>query len=155
MGAGAAQLGAVVIVLVWFAALSVYDIRQRRLPNALTLPGAVAVLAVALATGRGLPALVGAAALVLVYLAVHVVMPRGLGAGDVKLALGVGALTGSFGVDAWVLAALAAPLLTALWAVIVAVVLRQAAVSNGRPAAVPHGPSMCVSALAAVAIVIG
>jgi leader peptidase (prepilin peptidase) / N-methyltransferase len=147
MGAGAAQLGAGVIVSAWCAALSVYDIRHRRLPNALTLPGAVVVLAVAIWTGRGLPALVGAAALMLVYLAVHVVMPRGLGAGDVKLALGVGALTGSFGVDAWVLAALAAPLLTASWAVVVAVVRRQASA--------PHGPSMCVSALAAVAVVIG
>jgi leader peptidase (prepilin peptidase)/N-methyltransferase len=90
----------------------------------------------------------------LVYLAVHVVMPAGLGAGDVKLALGVGAFTGAFGVDAWVLAALAAPLLTATWAVLVVVGRRPAPGPDARPA-VPHGPSMCVSALAAVALVIG
>ena len=69
-----------------------------------------------------------------------------MGAGDVKLALGVGALTGAFGVDAWVLAAVAAPLLTALWGWS----------SSGRPggATVPHGPSMCVATAAAVAMVI-
>jgi leader peptidase (prepilin peptidase) / N-methyltransferase len=141
-------VGGTVVLMVWMLALSVYDIRQRRLPNALTLPGAVTVLLAAIATGRGVPAAAGCAALVLVYLAVHVVMPAGLGAGDVKLALGVGALTGAFGVDVWVLAALTAPLLTASWAVLVVVCRR-------RQATVPHGPSMCVSALAAVALVVG
>jgi len=141
-------VGAAVAVIGWMLTLSVYDIRQRLLPNALTVPGAVAVLVVAAGTGRGMPAVAGAAALALVYLAVHVVMPAGLGAGDVKLALGVGALTGAFGLDAWVLAALAAPLLTALWVLLAAVVRR-------RQATVPHGPSMCVSALAAVALVVG
>lgn len=143
------------MLIAWMLALSGFDIRQRRLPNALTLPGAVAVLVVATATGRGAPAAAGCAALVLVYLAVHVVMPAGLGAGDVKLALGVGALTGAFGVDAWVLAALTAPLVTASWAVLVVVGRRLAPGPDGRVAAVPHGPSMCVSALAAVALVIG
>ncbi len=157
MGVGAAQLVAAVVVLAWCAALSAYDITQRRLPNALTLPAAVAVLAAAVSAGRGLPALGGAVALLLVYLAVHVVAPSGLGAGDVKLAPAVGALTGAFGVDAWVLAALAAPLLTAMWALAVTAAGaagRPSAGAAGRPAAVPHGPSMCVSALAAVALVI-
>lgn len=133
-------------VLAWFTALTVYDVRQRRLPNALTLPGAAVVLAVAVATGRGVPALVGAAALALFYLGVHLMTPTGMGAGDVKLAIGVGALTGSFGVDAWVLAALGAPMLTAMWAVAVAF--------RGRAATVPHGPSMCAAATAAVAVAI-
>jgi leader peptidase (prepilin peptidase) / N-methyltransferase len=142
MGAGVA--GA--CVLAWFMALSVYDVRQRRLPNALTLPGATAVLAVAMVTGRGLPALAGAAALALLYLGVHVVTPAGMGAGDVKLAIGVGALTGSFGVDVWVLAALGAPMLTAAWAVAVAF--------RRRAATVPHGPSMCAAAAVAVALAV-
>jgi leader peptidase (prepilin peptidase)/N-methyltransferase len=142
MGAGVACAA----VLAWFAALTVYDVRQRRLPNALTLPGAAAVLAVSAATGRGVPALVGAAVLTLLYLGVHLAAPAGMGAGDVKLAMGVGALTGSFGVDAWVLAALAAPVLTALLAVAIAL--------RDRSATVPHGPSMCVAAAAAVAVVV-
>jgi leader peptidase (prepilin peptidase)/N-methyltransferase len=140
MGAGVACA----CVLAWFTALTLYDVRQRRLPNALTLPGAAVVLAVAVATGRGAPALIGAVTLALFYLAVHLVTPTGLGAGDVKLAIGVGALTGSFGVDAWVLAALGAPVLTAMWAVAVAF--------RGRAAMVPHGPSMCAAAAAAVAV---
>jgi leader peptidase (prepilin peptidase)/N-methyltransferase len=134
-------------VLAWFTALSIYDVRQRRLPNALTLPGAAMVLAAATVAGRGLPACAGAAALVLLYLGVHLVAPAGMGAGDVKLAIGVGALTGSFGADAWVLAALAAPSLTGLWAVALAF--------RSRAATVPHGPSMCVAAAAAVAVVAG
>jgi leader peptidase (prepilin peptidase)/N-methyltransferase len=142
MGAGVACA----CVLAWFAALTVYDVRQRRLPNALTLPGAAVVLAVAMVTDRGVPALIGALALALLYLGVHLVAPAGMGAGDVKLAIGVGALTGSFGVDAWVLAALGAPVLTATWAVAVAF--------RGRDATVPHGPSMCAAAAVAVALVV-
>ena len=60
-----------------------------------------------------MPALVGAAALFGAYLVVHLLSPAAMGAGDVKLAVGVGALTGAFGMDVWALAALAAPLLTA------------------------------------------
>lgn len=142
MGAGVACA----CVLAWLTALSVVDVRERRLPNALTLPGAAVVLIAAVAAGRGVPAVTGAAALTLLYLGVHLAAPAGMGAGDVKLAIGVGALTGSFGVDAWALAALGAPLLTALWAVVVA--LRRGA------GTVPHGPSMCLTAAVAVAVVI-
>ncbi|WP_409426321.1 prepilin peptidase [Mycobacterium sp. SMC-11] len=129
-------------VLAWLTLLSGYDIRQRRLPNWLTLPAAVLVPGVAAAVGRGPAALAGAAALTGVYLAVHLIAPAGLGAGDVKLAVALGALTGSFGADVWLLAALAAPLLTGLWGLSVAMA--------GRGRTVPHGPSMCLaSALAA------
>jgi leader peptidase (prepilin peptidase) / N-methyltransferase len=140
MGAGVAG----VCVLAWFSTLSVYDIRQRRLPNWLTLPGGVIVLAIAVLCGRGMAAVAGGAALTLLYLVIHLVAPSGMGAGDVKLAIGVGALTGAFGFDAWVLAALAAPVLTAVWALAVAY--------HGRAATVPHGPAMCVAAVAAVAL---
>jgi leader peptidase (prepilin peptidase)/N-methyltransferase len=134
--------GACVVVLVWFAALCVYDVRQRRLPNWLTLPGAAAVLTFAGLAGRGLPALVGAGALGLLYL---VVCTTGaLGGGDVKLALGVGAIGGYFGADVWLLAALAAPLLTTVWA-LVAFVCRGART-------VPHGPAMCIATAAAATL---
>jgi leader peptidase (prepilin peptidase)/N-methyltransferase len=80
------------VVLLWMGALTVCDIRHRRLPNALTLPGAGAILLAAAVAGRGLPALAGAAALAGTYLLVHLVAPAGMGAGDVKLALGLGGL---------------------------------------------------------------
>lgn len=128
-------------VVVWAMALSVFDIRVRRLPNMLTLPGAVVVVAVAIASGRGLPALAGALCLAVLYLVVHLAAPAGMGAGDVKLALGCGALTGAFGPDVWVLAAVGAPLLTAVLGVVAAI--------RGRTTTVPHGPSMCIASLGA------
>ena len=137
-------VGVCVVVLVWLAALSIYDVWQRRLPNWLTLPGAAAVLMAAALAGRGMPALAGAAALGLLYLLVHAVAPAALGAGDVKLAVGAGALSGYFGVDVWLLAALAAPLLTAVWA------LLELARRGART--VPHGPAMCAATAAAAAL---
>ena len=131
-------------MLVWLAALSIYDVWQRRLPNWLTLPGAAAVLMAAALAGRGMPALAGAAALGLLYLLVHAVAPAALGAGDVKLAVGAGALSGYFGVDVWLLAALAAPLLTAVWS------LLELARRGART--VPHGPAMCAATAAAAAL---
>jgi len=135
-----------VCVLVWLVMLCVYDIRERRLPNYLTLPGAVVIVGVAAAAGRGIPALMGGVALFAVYLLVHLLAPAAMGAGDVKLAIGVGALTGWFGVDVWAVAALAAPLLTAVWAVV--------AVIRRTGSTVPHGPSMCLAAMAACALAV-
>jgi leader peptidase (prepilin peptidase)/N-methyltransferase len=134
------------LVLGWLVALSCYDIAERRLPNLLTLPGAGVILLAAGCAGRGLPALAGAAALTGVYLLVHLVAPTGMGAGDVKLAIGLGALTGCLGVAVWFLAALGAPLLTALWAAFAA--------PRRSGTAVPHGPSMCLASAAAVALAV-
>lgn len=139
---------ACVSALAWCSALSCYDIRQRRLPNWLTIPGAVVILTVAACAGRGTPAWCGAVALVGLYLVVHLVAPAAMGAGDVKLAAGVGGLTGAFGYDVWVLAAIGAPLLSAMWALVAVAVVR-------RPnSSVPHGVSMCTATLAALALVV-
>jgi leader peptidase (prepilin peptidase) / N-methyltransferase len=127
--------------VLWMAALSGYDVRHRRLPNCLTLPGFALIVLAAAESGHGTAAVLGAAALAAVYLPVHLVNPAGMGAGDVKLALGLGALTGSFGADVWFLAALGAPLLTA-----VAVLLRRSGPT------VPHGPSMCLASAAALGL---
>jgi leader peptidase (prepilin peptidase) / N-methyltransferase len=131
------RIAALTLVMLWLAALSCYDLRERRLPNALTLPGAVVILLAAGFAGRGSAALAGAAALAGLYLLVHLIAREGMGAGDVKLAIGLGALTGCFGVQAWFLAALAAPLLTVAAAAVV------------RAGSVPHGPSMCLVTAAA------
>lgn len=133
------------LALAWLSALSVYDITQRRLPNWLTLPGAAVILIGAAVAGRGLPALLGAAALGTVYAVTHLLAPTAMGAGDVKLALGVGGLTGAFGPDVWLLAALAAPVLTAGCALVAL---------PWRVRTVPHGPSMCLASAAAVALVL-
>ncbi len=136
---------AAVVVLAWMAALSCYDVRQRRLPNRLTLPGAGVILLSAGFAGRGLPALAGAAALAGMYLLVHLVAPAAMGAGDVKLAVGLGGLAGCFGVGAWFLAALAAPLLTALAGLV--------AMPRG-VRCLPHGPSMCLATAGAAGLAV-
>jgi leader peptidase (prepilin peptidase) / N-methyltransferase len=128
------------LVLVWLAALSCYDVRQRRLPNALTVPGAAVILLAATVAGRGVAALAGAVALAALYVLVHLLAPEAMGAGDVKLAIGLGGLAGCFGVEVWFLAA---PLLTALLGL--AGRLRGAAT-------VPHGPSMCLATAAAAGV---
>ncbi|GAB2517062.1 prepilin peptidase [Nocardia heshunensis] len=97
----------------WCAALCVCDLRARRLPDTLTLPGAALVLAYGFAVGSAIPALLGATLLTFAYLLVHLARPGALGAGDVKLALGLGAATALGGAPAWTWAALAAPMLTA------------------------------------------
>ncbi len=135
---------AVTALLAWSLALSVIDVRQRRLPNVLTLSGAVAILAAAFGCGRGLAALLGAATLAVLYLTVHLVSPAGLGAGDVKLAVALGALTGALGVEVWVLAALGAPVLTAVSGVV--------NLLRGRGGTVPHGPAMLLASLCAAAL---
>ena len=137
------RIAAAGVVLAWLTALSCYDVAQRRLPNLLTLPGAALILLAAGCTGRGWPAVAGATALAGLYLLVHLVAPAGMGAGDVKLAIGLGALAGCFGVAVWFLAALAAPLLTA--------VLGVAGAVRGA-ATVPHGPSMCLATAGAAAM---
>ena len=134
----------IAIVLLWMSALSVYDVRHRRLPNWLTLTGFVAIVLVAFESGRGAAALLGVAALSVVYLLVHLVSPTAMGAGDVKLALGLGALTGCLGADVWLLAAIGAPLLTAA----IGVVARL----GWSAKTVPHGPSMCAASATALGL---
>ena len=75
-----------------------------------------------------------------VYLLVHLLAPAAMGAGDVKLALGMGALTGCFGADVWLLAAIGRRLLTA----VVGIVARL----GWSATTVPHGPSMCLASAA-------
>jgi leader peptidase (prepilin peptidase)/N-methyltransferase len=130
----------------WMVALSGYDVAQRRLPNWLTLPGASVILVLATMAGRAAPALAGGAALTAVYLLVHLISPTAMGAGDVKLALGLGSLTACFGGDVWLLAAIGAPVLTA----VIGIVARL----GWSAAFVPHGPSMCAASAAAVGLVV-
>jgi leader peptidase (prepilin peptidase) / N-methyltransferase len=132
------------VVLLWMSALCCYDISQWRLPNWLTVPGFAVIVVGAVVAGHGWAALAGAAALAVSYLLVHLLSPAAMGAGDIKLALGLGALTGCFGVGVWLLAAFAAPMLT----VAVGIVAR----IGWSVKAVPHGPSMCLASAVALAL---
>jgi leader peptidase (prepilin peptidase)/N-methyltransferase len=146
-----AEAAAVLSVLGWAGALTVFDLAQRRLPNVLTLGGAAVILAGAACAGRGMPALLGAAALAGPYLVVHLADPAALGGGDVKLAFAVGGLTGALGLPVWALAAIGAPLLTAAAGVVLAV---GRLVGRSSAATLPHGPSLCAASLAAAALAV-
>ncbi|MGX1806987.1 prepilin peptidase [Nocardia sp. NPDC055321] len=138
----------------WCALLSWIDVRERRLPNALTLPGFLAVLGCGALLGRGVTAAAGALLLACPYLLVHLCAPGALGAGDVKLAAGLGAATALGGAGVWVWAALGAPALTALAGV--AQLRARAARPRDSPESapparpLPHGPAMCAASLLAL-----
>lgn len=130
----------------WCLCLSIVDILEHRLPNVLTMCGAAAVLSIAMVSGHGRHAVVGAGLLVGLYLTIHLAVPRALGAGDVKLAAGLGGVAGVGGAQTWLLAAILAPLATAA-AGVVLVCWRGERGSR----AVAHGPSMCLATVIALA----
>lgn len=120
--------------------LTVTDLAQRRLPDALTLPAypVAAVLLVVAAVGSGdgglvLRALLGAVLWAGGYVAVRLTAPAALGGGDVKLAGSLGAVTAAASWHGLLLAVLAATVLTALLAAV-------AALFGHRDVA--HGPPM-------------
>ncbi|WP_433354539.1 prepilin peptidase [Microtetraspora malaysiensis] len=130
--------------------LSLIDWRTRRLPDAITLPS-VPVLAVLLApTGRLGAALLSGLALAAAYAVLWFVRPAALGLGDVKLAALVGMVTGVFGMDAVILAAVGAHVLGALYAAGLLITRRATRASE-----FPFGPFMLGAALLAVVLPVG
>ena len=124
--------------------LAVVGLRVKRLPDVLTLPlaGAVLVLLGVVAplpehAGDWTKALYGALALGGFLLVLFLIDPGGMGFGDVKLALGLGAALGWYGWPTLMLGTLAAFLLGALYGGAAAVAGRA-----GREAAVAFGPCL-------------
>ncbi|MEU1847764.1 A24 family peptidase [Streptomyces sp. NPDC019990] len=102
--------------------LTVVDLRVRRLPDPLTLPFAGAALALLGLTalvpehaGEWTTALLGSLALGGGYFALFLINPAGMGFGDVKLALGTGAVLGWYGWPTVMLGTFAGFLLGALY----------------------------------------
>jgi leader peptidase (prepilin peptidase)/N-methyltransferase len=140
------------LLVAWCGTLTVIDIRHRRLPDALTGSGALMIFGYALFTTQFTTALLGAALLAIPYLLVHLGSPKAFGAGDVKLAIGLGAVAALGGAQAWVRAALAAPILTAALGVVALAIRRMRAEGDRtRRLTVPHGPAMCLTTLLALA----
>jgi leader peptidase (prepilin peptidase)/N-methyltransferase len=134
----AASTTAVLVVL------SLIDIESRRLPNNIVLPTAALVLAARLATAPGhwgawLGASIGAAALLFVL---AVVYPAGLGMGDVKLALLLGAALGG--------AVLPALFLGTLAGAAAAVVVLGRRGLQARRTTMPYGPFLAFGAIATI-----
>ncbi|MFZ2178578.1 MAG: A24 family peptidase [Rhodococcus sp. (in: high G+C Gram-positive bacteria)] len=139
-------LPAAALLLWWCLTLAATDLCSQRLPNLLTLPALPVIVGFGVGTGRATAAVVGGLLLAAMYLTAYLCAPRSLGAGDVKLALATGAVTGMAGGDTWLYAAGLAPVLTAAAGCVVLCVRR------GAPARVrvPHGPAMCAGTLLAL-----
>lgn len=134
--------------------LATVDRRVHRLPDRLTLPAAGAA-AVLLGTAALLPehggswiaALLGAATLGGFYLLLFLINPTGMGFGDVKLALSLGAALGWYGWAVLFLGGFAGFVLGAAYGFGL-VALRRA----GRRTGIPFGPFMIAGALVGLLI---
>ncbi|MFF7752826.1 prepilin peptidase [Streptomyces sp. NPDC007971] len=134
--------------------LAAVDLRVQRLPDPLTLPLAAAALGLlgvaALVpehAGHWATALYGALALGAGYFVLFLINPSGMGFGDVKLALGMGAVLGWYGWPTVLLGTFAGFLLGALYGGAL-VVARRA----GRRTHIPFGPFLVAGALAGLLI---
>jgi leader peptidase (prepilin peptidase)/N-methyltransferase len=135
-------------------AMVLIDIEHHRLPNSLTLSTYAVVLAGLLLSAvldgawqSFLRAVAGGIVLALLYAALALAFPKGMGWGDVKLAAVVGTVMAWVSWGALVVGGFGAFLLGSLWGIGAIAVGRA-----GRKSALPFGPFMVVAALAAVAI---
>ncbi|MFJ1602889.1 prepilin peptidase [Streptomyces sp. NPDC088253] len=128
--------------------LAVVDFRVQRLPDVLTLPlaGLALVLLGLMAlvpehAGQWPTALFGSLALGGAYFLLFLVNPNGMGFGDVKLALGIGAVLGWYGWGTVVLGTFAGFLFGGLYGLGL-VLMRRA----GRKTSIPFGPFLIAGA---------
>ncbi|MEU9447171.1 A24 family peptidase [Streptomyces sp. NPDC048277] len=134
--------------------LAVVDFRVQRLPDPLTLPLAAAALALLGAAallpehaGHWLTSLYAALALGACYFLLFLVNPGGMGFGDVKLALGTGAVLGWYGWPTVLFGTFAGFLLGALYGGALVVVRRA-----GRKTAIAFGPFLIAGAFAGLLV---
>ncbi len=140
----------------WFAICGVpliwTDIKNRRLPNAITIPAypgtlilLVAVTAVGNRPDRLLSALLSGFALAVFYLTLALGLPGGVGIGDAKLSASLGTLLGWLGWRVVLTGTFAAFALAAIYGIGM-VLARHARLGQH----IPFAPFMIVSALAAI-----
>ncbi|RNE49242.1 prepilin peptidase [Corynebacterium alimapuense] len=135
---GSAVLGgAIVAIACWAVALTIYDEKQRRLPDSLTLPAAVGAGTGAILVEPWL--LLGGLAWAGLYLLIGLVA-GGIGGGDIKLALSLGIVAGTGGPVLWFATVLGASMMTIVRGLL------------SRSGTVAHGPSMLGATVAAVAL---
>ncbi|WP_329275881.1 prepilin peptidase [Streptomyces sp. NBC_01451] len=148
------ELGAWLLLAPVGVLLAVVDFRVQRLPDPLTLPLAAAALVLlgvaALLpehAGDWLTALLGALVLGGTYFVLFLISPDGMGFGDVKLALGLGAVLGWYGWGSVVLGTFAGFLFGGLYGLAL-VVARRA----GRRTSIPFGPFLIAGAFVGLLI---
>jgi leader peptidase (prepilin peptidase)/N-methyltransferase len=133
-------LGLVLVAVLVPVAL--IDLEHRIIPNKITLPAALAAVAIGAALDlKGVPEqLIAGAAAGGFLLAFLLMYPRGMGMGDVKLAAVLGLLLGRS-----VAVAILAGVLTAT--LVGAVVIARVGVDKGRKTAVPFGPFLALGGI--------
>jgi leader peptidase (prepilin peptidase) / N-methyltransferase len=151
---GHGQLAVDTVATAFLVPLVLVDLRERRLPDPLTLGGAAAVLALLAARGAltadvapTVHGLLGAAAMAGILLAFHLASPSGMGFGDVKLGLLLGLVVGARSLDLVLVALLLAGLLGALGGLVLMLRHRR------RDVTLPFGPYLVAGA--ALALVLG
>lgn len=107
-------------LITWCLACAFYDLKQRRLPNFLTLGMHIPTLAVLLIAGHGLLGASITSCLLAWGLALALTLPayaaNWLGAGDVKFLAAIGLLTGlKFLLVSYIIAGLIAGLIILIW----------------------------------------
>lgn len=130
------------ILVIVLVPIALIDLDRRIIPNKLTLPAAIAAVAVGLALKpSGVPEqLIAGAAAGGFLLAFALAYPRGMGMGDVKLAAVLGLYLGR---------AVAVALLTSVLAgaVVGVAIMARLGVQRGRKTAVPFGPFLALGGL--------
>jgi leader peptidase (prepilin peptidase)/N-methyltransferase len=132
----------VLLALGWLAvAAGAVDVVAGRLPDALTLPALPAALLLLVPIGPDavLRGVLGAFVAVVAHAAVHLVAPPAMGAGDVKLAAPIGAVSAAVSWEALAVVGVLAALSSG--------VVAGVQLSRGRGGTVPHGPSMLLAGL--------
>jgi leader peptidase (prepilin peptidase)/N-methyltransferase len=124
--------------------LTVTDIEQRRLPNRIVLPGAAVAIAtqIALQPDRTLEWVLAAIGAALFFFLPLLLYPSGMGMGDVKLALMLGAALGTSVLLALLIASFGVALAG------LAMIVRHGA--SARKRAVPFGPFLAGGAIVAL-----
>lgn len=134
-------------------AISIVDLREKRIPNRMLLVAAPVVAALLVAgllvrrePDRLLAVLAGAAAMFALYFVIALIVPAAMGMGDVKLAALLGGALGAAGLTAWVVGLLAAFLIGGVVAIIALATRRV-----GLRGSIPFGPWMVVGAVVGLA----
>ena len=125
-------------------ALSAIDAERRILPDVITLPAALVVLAaqVAIAPDRWLEWVLGSLGASLFLFLALLAYPKGMGMGDVKLALVLGAMLGRY--------VTVGLMLGMVFAMVVGVVLIARHGTRARKLAIPFGPFLALGSLVAL-----
>lgn len=125
--------------------VALIDFDHRLIPNRITLPAAIAAVAIGLLTRpSGVPEqLIAGAAAAGFLLVFALAYPRGMGMGDVKLAGVLGLFLGR-SVAVAIIGGVLAGVLVGL------VIMRRAGVQAGRKTAVPFGPMLALGAVLAL-----